>query len=123
MFSRVSAKGMRPLASIILLLDHSLVLVVSLGQRPHGLLYVHSTVSRVYEHAHRSPAASQDGAGRRVGPAQHLSFAGCSAGAVAEATAVCEGREVTVAKNPSRDSTSLAFFLGAGRLEAAVKGG
>lgn len=46
MFSKVSAKGMRPLASIILLLDHSLVLVVSPGQRPHGLLYVRSRTSQ-----------------------------------------------------------------------------
>lgn len=35
---------------------------------------------------------------------------------------MCEGRGVRVATSLARESTSLAFFLGVGWLEAAVKG-
>lgn len=51
-----------------------------------------------------------------MGPAQ-VSHSKVLPGAqlmLAEPTAACEGREVTVAKNLSRESASLGFFLGAG---------
>lgn len=62
------------------------------------------------------------GAGRGVAPARasHLSLLSGARGCLPNQLQCV--KEVTVAENLSRESTSLAFFLGAGGLEAAVKG-